>query len=145
MQVKPVVILAAVLAAGTALAHGGVKNPEVKARMDLMGTVKNNMAVLGDMAKSVTAFDPDEAETAKTALIAAAAAIPGAFAAPARDPKSEALPAIWDDWADFTAKAADMGNAVALVDVGSVSGVQFGMRTIGQTCGACHKSYRMDK
>lgn len=136
---------AAILAAGAALAHGGVKDPQVKARMDLMGTVKNNMAVLGDMAKGATDFDPDAAAEAKAALLDAAAGIPAAFESAASDPKSEALPAIWENWPDFTAKAADMGRAVASVDVNSLENVQTGMRVIGQTCGACHKLYRMDK
>lgn len=145
MHTKAAFILGAVLIAGSALAHGGVKDPQVKARMDLMGTVKNNMAVLGDMAKGATGFDPEDAETARSALLDAANAIPAAFATPANDPKSEALPAIWDRWGDFTAKAADMGKAVAAVDIRTLDGIQSGMRTIGQTCGACHKSYRMDK
>lgn len=134
----------ALIAASAALAHGGVKDPQVKARMDLMGSVKNNMAVLGDTAKGALAFDPDAVEEARAALIENAAAIPAAFKAPATDPKSEALPAIWQNWDDFAAKAADMGRAVASVNVDSLESVQTGMRTIGKTCGACHKLYRMD-
>lgn len=145
MHVKAGFIVGGVLIAGAALAHGGVKDPVVKARMDLMGTVKNNMAVLGDMAKGATGFDPDDAEIARSALLEAANAIPAAFTTPASDPKSEALPAIWERWDDFTAKAEDMGKALAAVDVRTLDGVQSSIRTIGQTCGACHKSYRMDK
>lgn len=139
------IVMGATLLAGAALAHGGVKDPQVKARMDLMVTVKDNMAVLGGMAKGKLAFDATQAAAAQKALVEAANAIPAAFEAPATDPKSESLPAIWENWPDFTTKAADMGRAVASVDVTSLAGVQSGIPTIGKTCGACHQSYRMDK
>ncbi|WP_319825493.1 cytochrome c [Thalassovita sp.] len=145
MQFKATFLLIGILAAGSALAHGGVKNPEVMARMNLMGEIKESIGVLGKMAKGATRFDVDRAEAAKGALINAATRIPVAFENPAKDPKSEALPTIWEDWEDFSAQAAGMAESVASVDVSSLAGVQTGMKVIGQSCSGCHKDYRIDK
>jgi len=145
MSLKTVFATGAVLVAGAAWAHDDVKDPQVKARMELMGQIKNNIGMLGGMAKGAVEFDAAKAEAAKAGLIANAKAIPAAFEANATDPKSEALPAIWENWDDFKSKAVAMETAVGSVDVSSLEGVQGGMRTIGGSCGGCHKVYRMDK
>ncbi len=115
------------------------------ARMTLMDTIKDATSVLGKMAKGSTAFDPGAANKAKETLVKAAQQIPSAFETPATDPKSEALPEIWENWKDFSAKAAGMAETVASVEVDSLQGVQTAMKAIGQSCGACHKSYRIEK
>lgn len=145
MSLKTVVAVTAVLAASAAFAHEGVKDPNVKARMMLMGDVKDNMGVLGGMAKGAIPFDAAKAEMAKAGLIASAQGIPAAWETNAMDPKSESLPAIWENWDAFVGKAQAMETAVGSVDVSSLEGIQGGMRTIGATCGSCHKSYRIDK
>jgi cytochrome c556 len=145
MYFKSLVFLGAAAIAGAAWAHEGVKDPNVKARMELMGQVKANIGVLGAMAKGEAAFDSGKAEAAKAGLIANAKAIPAAFETEATDPKSEALPAIWENWDDFMSKAAAMEAAVGSVDVSTLESVQGGMRTIGGSCGGCHKVYRVDK
>jgi cytochrome c556 len=145
MQFKAGIVLAGALVAGVALAENQAHEPQVKARMALMSGIKKDIGVLGGMAKGAIPFDAVQAGTAKVALGNAAVAIPDAFRENAMDPASEALPAIWKNWDDFAAKAVAMEQAVASVDVSSLSGVQTGMKSVGQTCGACHKMYRMDK
>lgn len=145
MQLNATFLLIGILSAGAALAHGGVKNAEVMARMNLMGEIKENVGILGKMAKGSVAFNADRAEAAKGALIDAAVQIPAAFENPANDPKSEALPTIWEDWEDFSAQAAGMAKSVASVDVSSLAGVQTGMKVIGQSCSGCHKDYRIEQ
>lgn len=130
--------------AGAALAHGGVSNPTVKARMALMEDIKNATGVIGGMAKGKMAFDPDQAAAASAALRASAAQIADAFEAPENDPKSEALPAIWENWEDFSAKADALVQAASGMDTGTLEGLQAGLGALGATCGGCHKSYRMD-
>ncbi|NNF90114.1 MAG: cytochrome c, partial [Boseongicola sp.] len=44
------------LVASAALAHQGVKNPAVKARMDVMSAIGDNTKLLGRMAKGEVAF-----------------------------------------------------------------------------------------
>ena len=144
MNLKPTMILAATLCASVTLAHSAVQNEAVKARMAVMEDTKNAMGVIGGMAKGAIAFDAAKAEEAKAALIAAAADVPAKFEAQETDPESEALPAIWENWDDFVAKADAMKAAAEAMDTASLDGLRAGIGGIGQTCGACHKSYRMD-
>lgn len=131
--------------AGTAFAHEDVKNPAVKSRMELMGQVKDATGTLGGMAKGEMAFDEAKATAARAALIEHAAAIPAAFEAKEMDPKSTALPAIWDNWEDFVTKANAMGAAAEQLDASAQEWIGPGMGALGGSCSACHKAYRVKK
>ncbi len=133
----------AVFALG-ALAHSGVKNPAVMARMEAMSAVGDAMKVLGDMAKGKTAFDAAKAEDALKALQIEAEAIPALFEAREDDPKSEALPSIWEDYEDFSAQAQAMGAAAAAArgQLSTQDDVGLALQGLGQTCKGCHKTYR---
>ena len=133
-----------VMAATVAMAHEGVKDPLVKARMDLMGEIKENTGTLGNMLKGKIPFDAAQAEAARLAQLENAKAIPAAFETQATDPKSEAAPAIWTGWDDFVAKTNDMITAVEAADASSLDSLRGGMGAIGGSCKACHKSYRID-
>ncbi|WP_438990637.1 c-type cytochrome [Lentibacter sp.] len=131
--------------AGAALAHDGVENEAVKARMMLMDGVKTATGTLGGMAKGEIEFDADKAGAARQALMEYAAKVPAAFEAQEMDPKSTALPAIWENWADFEAKAVAMGAAAEALDTSDLGWLQAGMGELGGTCAACHKAYRIKK
>ena len=132
------------LVAVAAFAHSGVKNPAVMKRMNAMSAVGDATKVLGEMAKGATAFDAAAADAALAVIAAKAAEVPALFEAAETDPKSEALPAIWEDYGDFTAKAKAMevaaqaaqGTLVAQADVRGA------LAAVGETCKGCHKSYR---
>lgn len=130
---------------GAALAHGGVKNEAVMARMNLMTEIKEVMAVLGEMAKGKTPFDAQQANRASAALASHAAKMPALFETPASDPKSEARPDIWLDWPDFVAKASDMEKAATGLDTQSLDRLRAGIGALGGSCSACHKIYRIEK
>ncbi|WP_323784311.1 cytochrome c [Thalassovita sp.] len=130
--------------AGAALAHGGVSDPVVKARMALMTEIKDATAVIGGMAKGKLEFNPDQAAAAKAVLNKSAVQITDAFETPATDPKSEALPVIWENWDDFSTKANALAQAASGIDTGTLEGVQAGLQALGASCGGCHKLYRMD-
>lgn len=136
---------ALICVAGAALAHGGVKNAAVKARMDLMVGVKEATAVLGGMAKGSLAFDAAQAETARAALEEYASQIAPLFRAEESDPKSEALPSIWTDWEGFTRAAEAMQIAASDMDASNMDGVRAGLGAIGRSCKACHQDYRIEK
>jgi len=132
--------------AGTGFAMTeGVENEAVKARMMVMDGVKNATGALGAMAKGEMEFDADKAAEARQALIDHAAEIPAAFEAQEMDPKSTALPAIWENWADFEEKAKALGAAAEELDTSAVEWVQAGMGDLGGTCAGCHKVYRVKK
>ncbi len=131
------------LAAATVLAaHEGVKDPDVKARMHVMKETKASMAVLGDMAKGDRAFDAEAAQQARTDLMRHALEIPKLFETPATDPKSAALPAVWESFPDFTQRALDMNAAFTALDVSSLDALRGGISEVAGTCRACHREYR---
>ncbi len=62
-QITPLLMIL-VVAASAALAHSGVKDPHVKARMDAMGALGAQTKVLSQMAKGAAPFDAEQALTA---------------------------------------------------------------------------------
>ncbi|WP_372836911.1 c-type cytochrome [Puniceibacterium confluentis] len=135
----------ALAVAGTAaLAHGGVKDVHVMARMQGMSTLAAEMKVIGRMAKGEAAFNPDAIDSALARMADEAARIPALFTPEASDPKSEARPAIWQDFGTFTTRA-DALQAVSLASVGTVeSPVDLGktMQKLGGACKACHATFK---
>lgn len=133
------------VALGTAaFAHSGVKDKDVMARMELMKAIGAQTKVIGTMAKGQASFDAAAANAAIGQIAAHSAKIPALFESQATDPKSEALPAIWEDWANFVALAED-ATTVAERLAGSISseadlGPALGQ--LGATCKACHSKYR---
>ncbi|MBJ2153692.1 cytochrome c [Paracoccus sp. IB05] len=117
--------------------------PEAIERAKLMKEIGLTSKILGEMASGKAPYEAAAAEAAKTVLIAAAGQIDTVFAtAGADDPVSEALPAIWTSWEDFTTKSAGFGQAAAALDTSSAETIKAGMGTIGASCKACHSVYR---
>ena len=133
------------LTAGAALAHSGVKNPAVQARMNAMMDIAGATKVLGNMAKGTVPFDAAAAREAAAQIADKAAQVPTLFAAPETDPKSEAAPAIWQDFATFTAQARQMETAAsaAAAQIAAPEDLRAGLAAIGATCASCHKAYRI--
>lgn len=130
------------LIATVVFAHEGVKDPDVMKRMKGMTEIGAASKVLGNMARGRVAFDPEAAQAAQASLILHASEIATVFETPASDPKSEALPAIWENFADFTSKADALTAAAEALDVTSADGIAAGIRAIGASCRSCHSVYR---
>lgn len=133
--------------AGATLAHTGVKNAAVKARMDSMSAIAAEMKTLGQMAKGATAFDKKKAKEAAARIAKHAAETPILFEAEQDDPKSEAKSEIWDDFADFTVKSQRL-ESLALeltMSITAESDLAPAMKSLGALCQACHKDYREKK
>ena len=141
---RTLAVFATLLIATAALAHEGVQNPTVIMRMHLMKNIGASTKVIGDMAKGKVPFDAEAAQAAAAALEEHAAKIEAAFEEKADDPKSEALPAIWKDFAGFTDIAAEMGEAARLAGQGLASETDLrpALQRIGKTCADCHELYR---
>lgn len=136
--------LALGLSATAALAHEGVQNPAVMARMDGMSAIGDATKLLGRMAKGETPFEAEAARGAAATIADHAAEVPALFEAPEDDPKSEAKPLIWQDYADFTDKAGAL-EAAAADAAGSIAAAEDlrpALAAIGETCKACHERYR---
>ncbi|CUH79066.1 c-type cytochrome [Tropicibacter naphthalenivorans] len=122
-----------------------IASETVRERMALMEEVKGAMGILGGMAKGTDAFDATRAESARSALQGYSAQIPAVFETNETHPKSEAAPAIWDNWEDFTSRARAMETALGAMDTTTLDGVRAGLGGVGKTCSACHEAYRIEK
>jgi cytochrome c556 len=127
-----------------ALAHTGVKNMTVMARMQSMSALGDSVKVLGEMVKGNQAFDAAEARAAAEAIARHARETPALFEAPETDPKSEALPVIWEDFTSFVAKSEALEAVAAdlAVSMQAEADLRSGLARIGTACKACHEVYR---
>ena len=132
------------MTATLAPAHENVENPAVKARMMVMKTIVENIKTLGGLAKGTIDFDLEQARAALAEIESTAKTVPGLFKTAEMDPKSEALPLIWTNFANFTAKseALEGAAATALASFSSKDDLIPSMRALGSTCKSCHSKYR---
>ncbi|GAA3876720.1 cytochrome c [Celeribacter arenosi] len=130
------------LIAGGALAHSGVMDATVMARMETMVAMQKQMKLLGQMSKGVTQFDPDTAQTALERIETLANETPETFEVPAEDPMSEARPLIWDEFSAFSQEAEALETLGATLVIESKADLAPAVRQLGQTCKSCHSKYR---
>ena len=144
MNLKWLFILLSLPTATVALAHEDVENPTVKARMMAMTAIVENMKTLGRMANGAVDFDLEQAKAALVDIERTAKTVPKLFKSDEMHPKSEALPVIWTNFADFTAKAEALEGAStkALASFSGKNDLIPSMRVLGGTCKACHSIYR---
>lgn len=104
----------------------------------------------GNIKKLGGAVAGGDAEAAAKAISAVAAKMPELFKDKEIPAESRAKPEIWDNMADFNAKAAAMGTAADKVAASAAAGTlgsdpKAVVGSIGATCGTCHKVYRGPK
>ncbi len=130
--------------ATASLAHDGVMNPAVMARMEGMSTIAENMNILGDMVKGKSEFNADTAKTAIDVIAFQASSAPKLFEANEDDPKSEALPEIWSNFDDFEAKALELQTIANQIQptIERVEDLNSALGLLGENCKSCHETYR---
>ncbi len=141
---RPAFVLAVLALATAAVAHQGVQNPAVLARMEAMSRMSDVLETIGGMAKGGIPFDEERALASRMALEDALARTPGVFETPETDPRSEARPEIWNNWDDFVALNAATLDAARTIDVSSAGGLSAGLIALGRACSACHDRYRIE-
>ena len=144
MKFFKIFIVIAITASSIAFAHSGVKDKNVKERMMLMKEMANNTKTIGQMLKGKTPFDADEAKLALERLSSLSLETPKVFKINASDPKSEARPAIWDEFEEFTRLSKDLAET-SLVLAGSINSVEDlrpALKGVSSGCKACHRQYR---
>ena len=133
--------------ASAALAHSGVKDKDVMARMKLMSSMADNMKVIGMMLKQKIPFEREQAIDALKEISRLATETPDAFKKNATDPKSEAKSNIWTEFGKFTdismklAKDAD-GLAASFQ---SFENLKPALGQLSKSCRTCHTNYREKK
>ncbi|CUH52479.1 Cytochrome c556 [Shimia marina] len=141
----PLSLALLLIVATPAWAHNGVKDPQVMARMTAMEHIGDAFQTLVSMAKQEVPLHQAKAHMARDTIVTHASTITTLFEAPATDAKSEALPNIWDNWADFSAKADDLTKAAQALDFKDRAALADTLGAVGSACRACHKPYREKK
>jgi cytochrome c556 len=127
-----------------AFAHSGVKDKNVKERMMVMKAMADNTKIIGQMLKRKTQFDANEAKLALERLSSLSLKTPKVFTVNATDPKSEAKPAIWDEFDEFTKLSLDLAEtSTALVSsIEIIEDLRPALKSISSGCKSCHSKYR---
>jgi cytochrome c556 len=147
-------ILAAVLGAAlvlpvSAIAQDGFAT-QIKARQGEMDVMALNIGVIANMARGTAPYDAAAAQEAANNLAAVSSITQTGLLWPegsdnANAPESNALPAIWANLDDFTAKWAAYGTAaqgLAAVAGNGQEALGAALGPVGGACGACHEAYR---
>lgn len=103
------------------------------------------MKTIGKSAKAIS--QGGDAVALAQAIVDAAKQIPVVFKDEEITGDSTALPLIWTQFDDFTAKGMDLEMAaMAVLDAAQNGGdVAAAAKKMGATCGSCHKMYRVKK
>ena len=133
-----------ITASSIVFAHSGVKDKNVKERMMLMKEMANNTKTIGQMLKGKTPFDASEAKLALERLASLSLETPKVFKINASDPKSEARPAIWDEFDEFTKLSKDLAETSLLLagSIDSIDDLRPALQGVSSGCKACHRQYR---
>ncbi len=133
-----------ITASSIVFAHSGVKDKNVKKRMMLMKEMANNTKTIGQMLKGRTPFDANEAKLALERLASLSLETPKVFKINASDPKSEARPAIWNEFDEFTKLSKDLAEASLLLagSINSIDDLRPALKGVSSGCKACHSRYR---
>lgn len=153
MKIQTVAI-SALLAIGMgflvpAAAHQGATGV-VKQRMEMMKDVARSMEVIGRMIKGESEFDRELARMASLSIIKHSKGMPDLFPSGSLDHPSEARPEIWEDWDRFLIEAEKMETAAEVFseqisNTGSAGDLKEEFALLGQSCGSCHKKFRIKK
>jgi cytochrome c556 len=137
------IALAAVVAATAATAVVAQGDP-IAARKGMMKGVGGANGAITQMLDGKQPFDAAKAKEALMTISDHAGKIGPLFVAGSHTGDTAALPAIWENKADFDAKMAKMGtDAKAAADkVTDLDSLKANIGSVRQNCGGCHNVYR---
>jgi len=140
---RAALVVTLLLAAGVAVAKEEAKDPDVRARMELMQAIKGQTGVLADMASGKAPFDAAKAEAALEALRNDADKVEVVFKPRADDPVSDALPDIWNRPAEFRQKANRLIKSTQDIDPASAEALANTLGDTAAACKDCHGRFKM--
>ncbi len=142
------IALAIMVGAGAALAQSGPAQV-IGQRQEAMKGLGGAMKSLTPMVRGEQPWNQAEAVKAATAINGVAKVIPQVFPAgsgPESGAKTAALPVIWQQSADYQAKAKALeeasGHLLQLAQAGNADGAKAQFANVGKACGGCHETYR---
>jgi cytochrome c556 len=121
-----------------------VKDKNVKERMMVMKEMAGNTKIIGKMVKGKTSFDANQVKLALERLSALSLETPKVFTINATDPKSEAMPNIWDEFDEFTKLSKDLAETSIVLanSVETIEDLRPALKKVSSGCKACHSRYR---
>lgn len=133
------------LCAGAVIAQ----SDPITARMALMKANNDNATLVVQMMRGQAPFDAAKVDAAFAQWADTAKQFPGLFPDNSKvGQKTRASSKIWVTKADFDAKAAQFGKAVAEnrdKAKASLEGLRAAIPIVGDACDSCHKDYRLSK
>ncbi len=129
----------------------GVVHAEGDLREQRKATMKANGAAIGALvkiAKGQSAYDAAVVAASLKAIQEDSMKFPGLFPSADAVEDPAASPKIWEDKADFTARAeklaAEAGKLLAELPADQ-AGVGAALGVLGPNCGGCHEIYRIEQ
>jgi len=118
-------------------------------RQAVMTVMAGTAGPLGQMTRGRMPYDAAAVSKASGRLTVLAGFVPDAFArdtSAAAGVKTEALPLIWMNHAEFLMRANDLqmraDELATAVKDGNEDAIKTAMKNVGTTCGACHDKFR---
>jgi cytochrome c556 len=117
--------------------------------MGLMKANNDNAVIVVRMMRGQIPYDAAKVDAAFAQWAETAQKLPGLFPDDSKTgEKTRAAPKIWVTKADFDAKAAAFGKAVAEnrdKATASLDGLRAAIPVVGNACDNCHKDYRLGR
>jgi cytochrome c556 len=123
---------------------GFAADDPIHARRELMKANGAATKPIVPMLKGAAPFDLAKAQAALKQYIETADKAPALFPDGSDKGKTNALPAIWKNKADFEARFAKLGadSKAALAAIKDEASFKANMPAIFKNCGGCHENYR---
>lgn len=118
----------------------------IKTRQALMKGNDAGGRLLSQMARGRVPFDAAKADAAFAQFADTAGKVPGLFPDNSKTGDTKASPKVWQNKADFDAKAAEFAKVVAenRPKVKTLDGVKAALPVVGKACDNCHDQYRLN-
>jgi cytochrome c556 len=147
MKFNAMFAVAGLIAIGTG-AVIAQSNP-IAARQELMKHNNDGAKVLVAMMRGTSPYDASKVDPVFDQWAETAKKLPGLFPPDSKTgQKTRAAPKIWEAKADFDAKAAAFGKAVADnrdKAKSSLDGLKAAVTVVGKACDNCHDDYRLSQ
>lgn len=139
-------IAAAVMVAGMTATAVFAQDGTHEAREAMMKKIGGSVGAMSAIAKGEKPYDAEAIKAALTTISETAKAFPDQFKPGTEQGDKEASPKIWENMADFKARAdklsTDADTILAQLPADS-AGVGGALKTLGANCGGCHQAYRL--
>jgi len=120
------------------------QNDPIAVRKALMKTNGVQERIVIDMVQAKRPFDLEEAKKALATFAEAGEKAPALFPDGSKDGDTAALPVVWENKADFTARFAKLASdsKAALGAINDLDSLKVQLTQVRQNCIGCHRTYR---